>query len=252
VGPLGRSVEDLGLLLSAMAGADPEHAESVAAPSGWTARVGTAPADAGPLRVGMLSNLDEIELHADVRRALDQAAETFRRLGARVERIDLPGYEPSRARRAGLLVIEAEAWVAHEAALAATPEAFSPELRRMLEYGRDAQAGRLIKAERLIQAAGFALRRALREVDVVLAPTAAAPAFPFDEPAPAHLADPTALANFAGCPAVSVPCGLSADGLPIGLQLIAGPFQEARLLQIARVLEAAAPPPPPPEPRPRR
>jgi aspartyl-tRNA(Asn)/glutamyl-tRNA(Gln) amidotransferase subunit A len=248
VGPLARTTGDLGLLLEAMAGADPEHAESTAAPPGWSPRPGTAPIDPRSLRIGLLSNLEALPLHADVRRSLEQGVEVLRALGASVERVELPGYDPSRERRAGLLVIEAEAWAIHEAALAASPDAFSPELRRMLAYGRDASAGRLIKAERAIHTAGFALRRLLRRLDAVLAPTVAAPAFPFTEPAPAGLADLTAPANFAGCPAVSVPCGSSADGLPLGLQLLAAPFQDARLLAIAGALERAVPGPGLPEP----
>jgi aspartyl-tRNA(Asn)/glutamyl-tRNA(Gln) amidotransferase subunit A len=216
--------------------------ESVTALPGTSSRPDASAAHAArALRVGLLSNLDAVELHSDIRAAFTSAVEVFRAMGARIERMALPGYDPPRARRAGLLVIEAEAWAVHEAALAATPDAFTPELRRMLEYGRDAQAGRLIKAERLIQAAGFALRRALQEVDVIAAPTAAVPPFPFAEPAPAHLADLSALANFAGCPAVSVPCGLSAAGLPIGLQLVAASFQERTLLDTARAFEAARP-----------
>jgi aspartyl-tRNA(Asn)/glutamyl-tRNA(Gln) amidotransferase subunit A len=248
VGPLCRSVADLALILQAVAGADPEHIESVAAPAEAASPVAAGARAARALRVGLVSNLDAIQLHEDVRAGFGNAVEVLRVMGALVGRIELPGYDPSRARRAGLLVIEAEAWVVHEAALAETPDAFTLELRQMLAYGRDAQAGRLVKAERLIQAAGLALRQALREVDVIAAPTASVPAFPFADAPPAHLADLTALANFAGCPAVSLPCGLSADGLPVALQLIAGPFRERALLDTARAFEAARPFPRVPEP----
>jgi aspartyl-tRNA(Asn)/glutamyl-tRNA(Gln) amidotransferase subunit A len=247
VGPLARSVADLGLLLDAIDGADPEHIDSVAAPVGDATRP-DARAGRG-LRVGLIANLEAVDLHDGVRAAFASSVDVLRRMGARVERMELPAYDPARARRAGLLVIEAEGWAVHEGALAETPDAFTPELRRMLAYGRDAQAGRLIKAERLIQAAGFALRRALRDIHVIAAPTAAVPAFPFTEPVPDHLADLSALANFAGCPALSVPCGLSADGLPIGLQLIAGPYRERALLDTARAFESARPFPRAPEPR---
>ncbi|HVQ77836.1 MAG TPA: amidase [Candidatus Binatia bacterium] len=250
VGPLCRSVSDLGLLLDAIAERDPGQVASIGAAADMRDALPLGPSDrAGQgLRIGLISSPDAAPLHADVRAAFESSVEVFRGMGARVERIALPGYDPSRTRRAGLLVIEAEAWVAHEAALAESPDAFTPELRRMLEYGRDVQAGRLIKAERLIEAAGLALRQALSEVDLVAAPTAVMPPFAFTEPAPSHLADSTALANFAGAPAISIPCGLTADGLPIGLQLVAARFQDHALLATARAFEAARPFPPMPEP----
>jgi aspartyl-tRNA(Asn)/glutamyl-tRNA(Gln) amidotransferase subunit A len=255
VGPICRSTADLGLMLGAIEAADPEQMALAPPPDRGHSAAAAVPGHDGPgrrdakaLRVGLVSNLDAVEMHGDVRAAFASAVETFRAMGARVERFELPGYEPSRARRAGLLVIEAEAWAAHEAALAETPGAFTPELRRMLEYGRDARGGRLIQAERLIQAVGLALRQALRQVDVIAAPTAAVPPFPFAEPAPTGLADLCALANFGGCPAISVPCGLSSDGLPIGLQLIAAAFRERALLDTASAFEASRPFPPVPEP----
>jgi Asp-tRNA(Asn)/Glu-tRNA(Gln) amidotransferase A subunit family amidase len=120
-----------------------------------------------------------------------------------------------------------------------SPDAFSPAFRRMLEFGRDAAAARLVKAERTIQVAGFLLHRALEEVNLIVAPTAPQPAFAFSAPVPVSQADLTAIANFAGCPAVSIPCGLSPAGLPIGLQLIGPPFGESALLAAARAFEAA-------------
>ncbi len=250
VGPLCRSVADLGLVLEAIAGFDAEDLGSIPPPApGAAAGPWPAPAS-GPLRVGLIENFDAIPARDDVRRSVRNAVEILRAYGASVHGVRLPDYDPSRGRRAGLLVIEAEAWVIHEAALAEAPGAFTPELRRMLEYGRDAPAGRLATAERLIQTAGFALRRALQDLDVALAFTAPQPAFPFGERAPDHLADATALANFAGCPALSVPGGLSEEGLPIGLQLMAAPLRERRLLEVARVLEAALPVAAAPEPRP--
>jgi aspartyl-tRNA(Asn)/glutamyl-tRNA(Gln) amidotransferase subunit A len=118
------------------------------------------------------------------------------------------------------------------------PSAFSPEFRRMLEYGRDAARERLTKAERVIELAGFEVRRALGEVDLILSPTTPQPAFPFDGPVPVNQADLTAIASFGGCPAVSIPCGLTRTGLPIGLQMIGRPLGERALLAAAPVFEA--------------
>lgn len=178
-------------------------------------------------------------MDADVRARFEGALEILERLGGKLRRLDLPGYEPTPARRAGLVVCEAAAAVVHKADMTAYPEAFSPECRRMLEFGRDASAARLVKAERAIQVAGWQLRRALREVDLIVAPTAAQCAFSFSVPTPVGQADLTAIASLGGCPAISIPCGLGATKLPVGLQLIGRPFGERKVLATARVFEAA-------------
>ena len=246
VGPLARSAADAALLLDAMAGFDPEHPGSAEHPGAPLGHLPDREGLAG-VTIAIAEELDRIEVDADVRRAFEQSVAGLERLGASVIRVELGGYEAAVARRAGFLVSEADGAVIHEQDLAAWPGAFSPEFRRMLEYGRDASAARLVKAERLIERAGFLLRRALRRADLIACPTAPRPAFPFGAPAPVDLADLTAIANFGGCPAISLPCGLASSGLPVGLQLIGPPFGERALLAVARAFEiarGAAPTPP--------
>lgn len=239
VGPLCRSVADLGLMLDAMAGHDPNSIESVRAPDDGSYAV-DAPHNLAGVRVGVIANFDTVEISADVLHGFQAALAQLESMGAQEQRLTLPDYDPSVARRAGLLVSEAEAAVFHESDLADHPAAFSDTFRSMLAYGRDVKGDRLIKAERAVQHAGFALRRAFDEVDVIAAPTTPQTAFPFAQAAPANQADLTAPANFAGCPAVSVPCGVSATGLPLGLQLIGPPFGERQLLGLAMAFEAAS------------
>ena len=246
VGPITRCVTDLLVMLDVMAGFDPEHIESVRAPNEPIHPI-TARENLTGLRVGLIENLERVEMDPDVPRSFGEALSMVERLGGALHGIDLPGYEPALARRAGLLVCEAEAAVVHERDMATHPDAFSPAFRRMLEFGRDASGAQLVKAERTIQEAGFLLRRALERVDVVMTPSAPQTAFAFDTQTPISQADLMAIANFAGCPAVSIPCGLSRAVLPIGLQLIGRPFGERALLAVAGVFEAAfgfAPPPP--------
>ena len=226
IGPLARSVGDLGLLLEILE-------DSV---RGRTPAARTTP---GRFTVGLLANLEQVELDPDVARAFAASLETLQRLGGTLRRVELPGYDPAAARRAGFLLCEAEAADIHAAALAAHPAALSPPFRAFLEYGRRAPASRLAEAGRVVDAAGESLRRALEHVDVVAAPVAPQPAFSFDAPAPPNQADLTALASFAGCPAVSVPSALSRDGLPIGLQLIGAPLSERALLRTARAFADA-------------
>jgi aspartyl-tRNA(Asn)/glutamyl-tRNA(Gln) amidotransferase subunit A len=79
---------------------------------------------------------------------------------------------------------------------------------------------------------------AFEAVDAILAPTAPQTAFAFEEPAPANQADFTAWANFAGLPAAALCTGVSAEGLPLSIQIIAAKGEDARVLAIAQALEA--------------
>jgi aspartyl-tRNA(Asn)/glutamyl-tRNA(Gln) amidotransferase subunit A len=109
----------------------------------------------------------------------------------------------------------------------------------MLDYGRGAGAAKLAKAEGVIAQAASGARRLLAELGALVSPTTPQTAFPFGEPVPESQGDFTALANFAGCPAISVPMGADPAGMPIGLQLVAAPWCEPGLLGIARAFERA-------------
>ena len=232
VGMLCRSVRDLGIMLDVMAAFDADDIDSVEAPA--------APAVARqPLRIGVAHNFRPIPLDPEIGGNFESCLDLVRTLGHDVVEVELPGLDPAKAAQAGFLVTEADAAVFHEAELERHPEAFSLELRRMLEFGRNIAAGRLIKAERTIQGAAFALRQAWRSVDLIASPTAPQAAFSFDDDAPANQIHFTALANLAGCPAVSIPSGFSRAGLPIGLQLIAPAFHERKLLAFAEAVERA-------------
>lgn len=238
IGPLARTVRDLGLVLEAMAGTHPDDPFGRAAPDGWRARP-EGPADLRGLRVGVVANFDSVEIEPDVRRAFEAALDLLRREGAQIERLDIPDYDPARARRAGLLWSEADGAVEHERTQAMRPDAFSPAFRSMLDFGARAPGAKLAGAQRMLRRIGHDFRRALSEVEVIASPAAPQTAFDFDAPPPVNQADLTAPANFAGCPALSLPCGLSAAGLPVGLQLMAAPWREQRLLAIALSVEAS-------------
>ena len=234
VGPLCRSVDDLGLMLEAMAGFDAASPESARPPdppldplrgglSGW--------------KVGVLANFETIEKEPDIAVAFADALDLIEASGAGIQILDLAGFDPAAARRAGLLISEAEAAFAFKDEMSDDPGAFSAGFLKMLEYGRDAPAWRLVKAQRIVAECGNAFRRLFDAVDLVVTPTTPQTAFSFERAAPDNQAEFAAIANFSGCPALSLPCGLSSDGLPIGVHLIAPPFQETRLLAAAAHLE---------------
>ena len=199
VGPLARTADDALVLLEIMSGrpAEPE--------GNWR-----------PVR---LAAFDRVALEPDV-------ADAMPPLG--LPALDWPGYDPSAARKAGLLVIEAEA----HAALG-MPEDASDELRGFLDYGAK------LAPERLAAARGT-LRRIREDAAerigdaVVIAPVAPCGPFPRSRKAPANQAELLAFANLTGLPALAFPCGRMANGMPFALQAIAGPGREAALAAASR------------------
>ncbi len=113
-------------------------------------------------------------------------------------------------------------------------------MRGYLEFGARATAQQLLQADRRIALAVFELAGCFERVDAILSPTAPQAAFAFDQKPPDNQSGFTILANFAGCPAISLPMGKTADGLPLGLQVMAPVGREDRVLQVAAAYEAAA------------
>jgi aspartyl-tRNA(Asn)/glutamyl-tRNA(Gln) amidotransferase subunit A len=232
VGPLARHVADLGVALDAMAEPD--------APLDGRPGEPVALADLSALVVGIPDALAGCEIDADVRRAFDAALDILRGLGATIRTVAIEGFGSTALRRAGLLVVEAAAAGLHAEGLRAYPEAYSPTLKAMLEFGSKASAERVARARRRTEATGNALRAALDGVDLVATPTAPQVAFSLRRPAPATQADLTAPASFAGCPALSVPCALSRDGLPVGLQLMGRSWHDRTLIAAGACFERAS------------
>lgn len=241
VGPLARSTRDLGLLLDVLAGFDPLSPDSRPAPLPGPRSF--VPPDVPALQgitLGRLSNIDAVDVHPDIARGFAAALDVLRALGATIRDVAIPRYDFGKARRAGLLITEAEGAVIHADDLAHRADRLSPEFRTMLEFGAKLDAGRFVKAQRLVAETAARCRAAFAGCDAIVTPHGPQPAFAFDAPVPASQADFTTIANLTGAPAVTVPMGFTADRLPMGLHLIGGPWQEAPLLRIARAYEAAA------------
>lgn len=242
--PLSPALDHVGMLartprlaargLEAMAVDDPSDPASRPLPEGWRAVPETPPTIAG-LRIGLPQPVLDAEMEPELRTAWHQAAERLRDLGAFVGPVEVPGWSPGAARRAGLLLIEAEAAALHEA-LVADPSATSPGFRAALQYGRDAGTVRLARALFRLSDVRAGALRALDACDVLLMPTAPQRAFAFGTPTPADQADFTALANIAALPAIALPW--PAEGLPASVQLVGRPYAEALIVALAEALSA--------------
>ncbi|MFI5373033.1 MAG: amidase [Candidatus Rokuibacteriota bacterium] len=246
-GPLTRSVEDAALLLSIIAGPDGRDR--------WLQPVRTDPrADlergAGGLSIGVVTRLvDSPDTAAEVRAAVRAAAETLRALGARVEDVDLPLLPIAGAVFMALADGEAAAW--HHATLATRGAEYDPGTRRRLVTAALLPTTLAQQAARARAAIRAQVWDALVRFDVLLAPTGptAAPPIAAAQAPIASRAEAarrffnrrsyTTPASLAGVPALSLPCGFTAGGLPIGLQLIGRRFDEATLLRAARAYERA-------------
>jgi aspartyl-tRNA(Asn)/glutamyl-tRNA(Gln) amidotransferase subunit A len=132
------------------------------------------------------------------------------------------------------------------------PGGLHPETRRTLEYGSSLDPGVVLRARERAGEARTILMEALREADVLLSPTTPFPALPASEEEAeeavgretwsVHRGEPgwlTRTANLAGLPALSLPAGFSGDGLPLGVQLLGRPGEEATLLALGRAFQDA-------------
>lgn len=217
VGPIARSVIDLALCLPVLANVAPEET------------------DLGGLVLGWPAEVDTCEIEPAVQGVIDAALDLLRAGGVTVRQVKLGLGDLSLLRRAALLVIEAEGSVALESLWRSHPEAFSEALAGMLAYGRDAPASKYVKAFRRIEDAGERINAALEEVDALVLPTVPQTAFASTAASPVNQADLTGIANYAGTPAVSLP--LPTEGAPVGLQLVGGFYEDAKLMGIALAVE---------------
>ncbi len=233
VGMIARTVREAAAGLAAMAVPDEDDPGWVPAPRGWS----VMPAATGTILLGLPDPAWQAPMEDGVRAASEAALARIRATGVRCEAIAMPGWAPGLARRAGLLLSEAEAALDH-AALIDDPHAASEAYRAALRFGRDAGTARLARALRVLAATRSAALRALSHCDALLLPTAPQRAFPHGAAVPDDQADFTALANIAGLPALSFPVPAMDGGLPGSLQIVGHAWDEARLVAIAEAIGA--------------
>ena len=245
VGPLTRTVEDNAILLSALAGYDPKDPYSAKDPAEDFAR------DIGRgVRGSMLGVPTDFYFeHVEdaVGKRVREAVEVFLSLGAEVREVEIPHL--SETLKAQRYILAADAYAIHEERLKSAPEKFDEGVRERLLEGEGLKAHRYASAQQRKLGAKDEFERALREVDVLLTPTVPIAATlidqrevnigSYDEPVRSAVTRLTGPANLIGFPSLSVPCGFTASGLPVGMQLIGRPFGEAALYRFGHAYEAA-------------
>jgi aspartyl-tRNA(Asn)/glutamyl-tRNA(Gln) amidotransferase subunit A len=250
IGPLTRSVRDSALMLQVLAGYDPLEPSTVPVPvPDFSAALGR---EFKGLKMGIPSNYYFDLIDPEVDTAVRQAIAALEKLGVEARQVALPTMQYAGALRiAGM----ADSIVAHEPYLASHRDDYGPTvLYRTLagqfvlarDYSKALKVQRLIKEE---------YARVLQEVDFLVTPAAPVAAWRIDSetitlhgetypvrgPGAGMTARCTSPSNATGLPAMSVPGGFTAAGLPIGVQLIGRPFEEALLFQVAHGYEAVSP-----------
>jgi aspartyl-tRNA(Asn)/glutamyl-tRNA(Gln) amidotransferase subunit A len=264
-GPMARTVRDNAILLRAMAGYDPKDSTSVdvAVPDYEKALTG----DIKGMKIGIPKEYRIDGMPAEIDQLWLQGIKWLEEAGAKVEEISLPHTHYALPTYYIIAPAEASSNLARydgvryglregadgtldEMYEATRGKGFGDEVKRRILIGTyvlsagyyDAYYNKARKVRSLI-ARDFA--QAYEKVDAILTPTAPSPAFgmgdKMDDPIAMYLNDVfTVPASLAGLPGISIPAGLSADGLPLGLQLLGRAFDEETVLRVAGVLEEAA------------
>ncbi len=274
IGPFTHDLADTALLMSVISGPDPRDATSVDIPV--PDYLGTLDQPPKSLRIGLVREFFGEGLDPEVEASIREAIRVYEAAGATVSEVSLPHSKYGVA--AYYLVAPAECSsnlarydgtiFGHRSEdfaakypgeedlpplirmmMASRAEGFGPEVKRRIMLGTFAlSAGyadqyytQALKVRRLIR---NDFDEAFKSVDVLVGPTSPTPAFKLGE----RTADPLAMylsdiytitTNLAGIPGLSIPCGLTKSGLPIGMQLLAPAFAEENLLRTARVFEKA-------------
>lgn len=251
VGPLARSVADVALALRVLAGPDPLDPTATATPlDDYTAAVERARDGLQGLRLGVPTPwLEEYGVDPEVRAAFDRALDTLRDLGASVEEATLPPADVMTF--VNRIITLGEAGAYHADLLARHAEEYAPDVRARLELAQFILARDYLTGQRLRTELSQTMAAVMTEFDALLTPTMPIPApcigqnlwtYPdgSSEPVQEAMIRYTAPFSVSGQPALSVPCGFTAEGLPIGLQIVGRPFEEATVLRIGAAFEAIA------------
>ena len=240
-GPIARNVTDACIMLESVAGKYPKGA---ARPDHQKLREGLPT----PLRLGWPKHFFFERLDDDVRRLVEATAKVFQALGAEIQEVPLPNLVNAVDEATTAVVAEASRYHESQGYFPARAAEYGEDVRGHLEFGHKLLAVDYLRALEAKRKVAEDFAAAFENVDVIIAPTSPIPAPPIgksevpiagqrETPVRAELLRLTRPANLAGNPAMSIPCGFTPQGLPVGLQLIAPHWAEARLLSIAQAYE---------------
>jgi aspartyl-tRNA(Asn)/glutamyl-tRNA(Gln) amidotransferase subunit A len=245
VGPMCRTAEDCALMLAAMAGHDPRDQQ--------TATVGVpdyaAELERGlqGMRLAVIEDFTLSELQPDVEARMRTALEQLEKGGAQIREVAIQDLEPSLATSALLTVDIAEPAAYHAQWIRERPDDYGEDVRGRVEMGELYLATHYIQAQRYRTIVRDQFVDVLEDADAIITPAVpfTAPEVDAEEVELGEVVDIItavmryqALPPLTGMPAMSVPCGFSSDGLPIGMQIVGRPFGEGTVFRIGHGYQA--------------
>jgi len=245
VGPLARTAEDCALLVGLMAGLDP--ADPTCSNSPVPDYMAATRGSLKGVRIGVPKSFYVDDLDSEIARVLDDTKATLTREGATIHQVDLPDQVALSDACQIVMIVEAAAF--HQAWMIERPQDYGPQTMMRLQNGLAVPALTYLDALRWRGPALEAHLAATAGVDAVLAPVSpmAAPTIaesdvgnsPNAEPVLRRLTRFTRPINYLGLPSLSLPSGFTQSGLPVGMQVIGRPFDEAMLVRIGAAFQRA-------------
>ena len=234
-GPMTWTVEDTAHMLQAIAGYDPKDPTTSAAPVPDYSL--SLREDIKGLTIGVPRHFffaPNPNVNPEVLAIVEKGLEALQELGANLEEVSIPSLEYVRA--ANSIIMLSEAYAFHERNLKARPQDFGEMVRARFRIGGLFSASDYVQAQRCRKLVKREFAEVLRRVDLLVTPTMTQPAAAFqgyDATSTVRGPSFTAPFNLTGLPAISVPCGFTAAGLPVGMQLAGRPFDEPGVLRAA-------------------
>jgi aspartyl-tRNA(Asn)/glutamyl-tRNA(Gln) amidotransferase subunit A len=234
-GPMTGTVEDTAIMLQVIAGYDPKDPTSSQAPVpdySESLREDIKGLTVGVPRHFFFANHPAID--REILAVVEAALQTLEALGARVVEVTIPTLQYAGAAQPVIMLSEAFAY--HARKLRSKPEEFGDMVRARFRMGGLFTGGEYVQAQRVRNVLKRDFAAALQQVDVIASPTMSNPAPAFqgiDIMTTARMPSFTGPYNLTGMPAISVPCGFTSTGLPVGLQLASKPFDEPTVLRAA-------------------
>lgn len=265
-GPIARTVDDAALLLSVMAGHDEK--DSTSAPNASFETDGNLKpilGDGKTLRIGVIKEFNNVEISQDMKNLFEKRIADLKSMGAEIVEVSIPNIldalaayyiiAPAEASsnlarydgmRYGLRVEGVDLEDTYKKTRAA---GFGEEVQRRMLIGTAVLSSEsyevyFMQAARVRRMISDSFDKAFNDCDLIVCPSGAGTALPLDSdltPLEYYALDLFTVAmNLAGIPAVSVPCGLATNGLPLGMQVVGKRFDDMRVLQLAKHIEVAA------------
>ena len=264
-GPITRTVDDAALMLSAMAGHDAK--DSTSSTNGFTCTAPLEPilGDGKKLRVGIIKEFSDVKISEDMKTLFEKRISDLKSMGAEIVEVSIPNIldalaayyiiAPAEASsnlarydgmRYGLRVEGRDIYDTFKKTRAA---GFGDEVKRRMIIGTAVLSSEsydvyFMQAARVRRMIADSFNAAFEQCDLIVCPSSASTAMPLASdlsPLEYYALDLFTVAmNLAGVPACSVPCGLAANGLPLGMQVVGPRFEDMHVLQLAKHIEIAA------------